>query len=144
MASPCEICFACEMRFARKEANFISHCDEGAIFHNFRQEIISYFAARQNISLKIKNSEYHSEYAKNYFTFGAHRIFHLKNLQHYDIITTERRRFREISPLFSNFHRSIFDFSSSRRIRTTESLPPRGRWHAKRIVPFSFTYGWRT
>ena len=38
----------------------------------------------------------------------------------------EKRRFREISPLFSrltfsDFHRSIFDFSSSRRIRTTEN-----------------------
>ena len=67
------------MRFAREEANFISHCDEGAIFHNFRKEIISHFAARQNISLKIKNSEYHFKYAKNYFTFGARRIFHLKS-----------------------------------------------------------------
>jgi hypothetical protein len=25
-------------------ANFISHCDEGAIFHNFRKEIISHSA----------------------------------------------------------------------------------------------------
>ena len=33
----------------------------------------------------------------------------------------EKRRFREISPLFSDFHRSIFDISSSRRIRTTEN-----------------------
>ena len=63
------------MRFAREEANFISHCDEGAIFHNFRKEIISHFAVRQNITLKIKNSEYHSEYAKNYFTFGNAEYF---------------------------------------------------------------------
>ena len=45
MASPCE------MRFAREEANFISHCAKGAIFHNFRKEIISH-SATPNISLK--------------------------------------------------------------------------------------------
>ena len=35
---------------ARMWANFISHCDEGAIFHNFRKKIISY-SATPNISL---------------------------------------------------------------------------------------------
>ena len=32
-------------------ANFISHCDEGAIFHNFRKKIISH-SALPNISLE--------------------------------------------------------------------------------------------
>ena len=36
---------------ARTWANFISHCDEGAIFHNVLGHIISHFSARQNISL---------------------------------------------------------------------------------------------
>ena len=50
------------------------------------KEIISHFAVRQNISLNIKNSKYHFKYAKNYFTFGARRIFHLKKYRIYDII----------------------------------------------------------
>ena len=37
-------------------ANFISHCDEGAIFHNFRKEIISH-SATPNISLKAFDSK---------------------------------------------------------------------------------------
>ena len=35
-----------------ENANFISHCDEGAIFHNFRKKIISHLAS-PNISLEI-------------------------------------------------------------------------------------------
>ena len=41
----------CEIFASRTWANFISHCDEGAIFHNVLGHIISHFVARQNISL---------------------------------------------------------------------------------------------
>ena len=41
-------------------ANFISHCDEGAIFHNFRKEIISH-SATPNISLKKLPAQYTME-----------------------------------------------------------------------------------
>ena len=82
-ADACEIACGSEIRLRRVKERILFHIDQSRrrreIFHNFRKEIISHFAVRQNISLKIKNSEYHSEYAKNYFTFGARRIFHLKN-----------------------------------------------------------------
>ena len=43
---------------ARTWANFISHCDEGATFHNVLGHIISHFAARQNISLYTRVQTY--------------------------------------------------------------------------------------
>ena len=55
-----------------EEANFISHCDEGAIFHNSRSEL---FHIRQR------------------------RIFHLKSERFYDIITAERRCYHADSKL---------------------------------------------
>ena len=48
------ICFAnVKYSLARMWANFISHCDEGAIFHNFRKKIISH-SASPNISLNSR------------------------------------------------------------------------------------------
>ena len=37
-------------------ANFISHCDEGAIFHNSRSELF-HIRRKPNISLKAYDSE---------------------------------------------------------------------------------------
>ena len=45
IASLWNICSAnVKYSLTRMWANFISHCDEGAIFHNFRKEIISHSA----------------------------------------------------------------------------------------------------
>ena len=49
-----EICFACEMCFAREEANFISHCDE--------------IVAKQR-------EQYFTIHKVNYFTFGNAEYF---------------------------------------------------------------------
>ena len=89
--------FTCEMRFAREEANFISHCDEGAIFHNFRKEIISHFSllnkifwSQTNLILyhKILRILFKSTLSIEYFLQKPIANFCKKV---YNVLTTEQR-----------------------------------------------------
>ncbi|MBQ7300291.1 MAG: hypothetical protein IJW77_10660, partial [Clostridia bacterium] len=54
-----------EIRLRRVKERILFHIDQSRrrreIFHNFRQEIISHFAVRQNISLKSKSSKHRHE-----------------------------------------------------------------------------------
>ena len=57
IASLWNICFAnVKYSLTRMWANFISHCDEGAIFHNSRSELF-HIRRKPNISLKAYDSE---------------------------------------------------------------------------------------
>ena len=51
-------------------ANFISHCDEGAIFHNSRSELF-HIRCKPNISLKAYDSKFFEILQMHFGHFGS-------------------------------------------------------------------------